>query len=320
MNLLKAYVHQVVSYHPPADRDELFAEIYDEICEEYADQLVKNPALSEAEFLDASKQHPMKYATQLASGSSSFLVGPQFYFSFLSALKIGASITAGIFLLLAVIATLASGDHWRTFFRVLLEIPGTLLWVGAVILGVFVAMEKGGEKATWLESWKASDLKMADGHQSISRSESFFDLSLSSIALLWIFDIIQIPSVVRHNDVWIEDWVILLPDWFWMAAVALFLFDIGFSLLRLTRNLWTRQLRLTTIVTNVLWLALLGFVVLQPQLLDVASSESNLIEDLIPFINRHLKIVMVVIMVIIAWDTASHTWRLLTSDSIKRDQ
>jgi len=318
MNLLKAYAHQVVSYHPPADRDELFAEIYDEICEEYTDRLVENPAMSEAEFLDASKQHPMKYATQLASGSSSFLVGPQFYFSFLSALKTGASITAGIFLILAIIAALASGDQWRTFFRVLFEVPEALLWVGAVILGVFVAMEKGGEKATWLENWKASDLKMADGHQSISRSESFFDLSLSSIALLWIFDIIQIPSVVQHNDVWIENWGILLPDWCWAAAVALFLFDIGFSLLRLTRNLWTRQLRLTTIVTNVLWLALLGFVVLQPQLLDIAGSESNKINDLMPFFNRGLKVALMVMMVIIAWDTASHIWRLLTSVSIKR--
>ena len=189
--------------------------------------MVENPTLSEAEFLDASKQHPMKYATQLASGSSSFLVGPQFYFSFLSALKTGASITAGIFLIVAVIATLASGDHWRTFFRVLFELPGALLWVGAVILGVFVAMEKGGEKATWLESWKASDLSLADGHQSISRSEAFFDLSLSSIALLWIFNIIHlnynttfsksITLVVRWitpSITWITpSWVISPPWW-----------------------------------------------------------------------------------------------------------
>lgn len=313
MNLLKAYVHQVVSYHPPADRDELFAEIYDEICEEYADQLTENPALSETVFLELNKQHPMKFATQLASDSSSYLVGPKLYFSFLSALKTGTSITAGIFLILAIIAALASGDHWRSFFGVLFAIPEALLWVGAVILGIFVAMEKGGEKATWLENWKASDLKMADGHQLISRSESFFDLSLSSIALLWIFDIIQIPLLVGHDDEWFEEWVLMLPDWCWMAATALFLFDIGFSLLRLTRNLWTRQLRLTTIATNILWLALLGFVVLQPQLLDVASSEAEAITDLTPIFNKMLKGGLAVMMVIIVWDSASHTWRLLNS-------
>ena len=311
MNILKVYVHQVVSYHPPADRDELFADIYDEICDEYADLLVENPTLTEAEFLDTNKQHPMKFATQLAADSSSYLVGPQFYFSFLSALKAGASITATIFLILAVIAAVASDNIWRTFFQVLFQLPEALLWVGVVILGVFVAMEKGGEKATWLEGWKASDLKTADGHQSISRGESFFDLSLSTIALLWIFDIIPIPLVVRNNDVWVEDWVILLPDWFWMAAAGLFLFDIGFSLLRLTRSLWTRQLRLTTIVENILWLAILGFVVLQPQLLDVAGTEPKEITDLLPFFNTMLKRGLMVMMAIIVWDTASHIWRLL---------
>jgi len=312
MNLLKVYVHQVVSYHPPADRDELFTEIYDEICEEYTDQRVENPTLSEAEFLNTSKQHPMKYATQLASNSSSYLVGPQFYFSFLSALKTGASITAGIFLILAVIAALASGNHWRTFWQVLIEIPEALLWVSAVILGVFVALEKGGEKTTWLEGWNASDLKTADGHQSISRSEAFFDLSLSTVALLWILDIFPVPSVVQHNGEWIEDWVIILPDWFWIAAAGMFVFDIVFSLFRLTRNLWTRQLRLTTIVTNILWLVLLGFVVLQPQLLDAGGSEREAIADLIPFFNKMFKAGLIIVMVIITWDSASHAWRLLS--------
>lgn len=310
MNLLEAYVHQVVSYHPPAERDELFAEIFDEICEEYADLLKETPTLSEAEFLENNKQHPMKYAIQLASDSSAYLVGPQFYFSFLSALKTGASITAGVFLILATIAALASTNHWRTFYQVLFQVPGALLWVSAVILGIFVAMEKGGEKATWLEGWKVSDLKMADSHQSISRSEAFFDLSLSTIALLWIFDVIQIPSVISHNGVWIQSGVILLPDWCWISAAGLFLFDIYFSLLRLTRNLWTSKLRLTTIVTNILWLALLGFVLLQPQFLNIADSESKTFADLIPLLNKILKGGLVVVMAIIVWDTASHIWRL----------
>jgi len=315
MKLLKAYVHQVVSYHPPADRDELFAEIYDAVCEEYTDQLVQHPALSEAEFLNTSKQHPMKYATQLAAGGSSYLVGPQFYFSFLSTLKTGASITAGIFLVLAVVSALASENHWRTFFQVLFELPEALLWVGAMILGVFVAMEKGGEKANWLEGWKASDLKMADGHQSISRGESFFDLSFSTIALLWIFDVIPVPSVINHNDVWIKEWVILLPDWCWVAAVALLIFDIGFSLFRMTRNLWTSRLRLTTVVTNALWLALLGFIISQSPLLDVASSSTKTITDLMPLLNKVLKGGLMVVLLIITWDTLNHIRHLLKQEN-----
>lgn len=311
MRLLKAYVHEVVSYHPPAVREELFAEIYDEICEEYTDEQEKNADLTEADFLDTSKQHPMKYATQLASGSSSYLVGPQFYFSFLSALKAGVSITAGIFLLMALIAAMGSENQWRTFYQVLFELPEILLWIGAVILGVFVAMEKSGEKAFWLDSWKASDLKMVDGHQSISRGETFFDLSFSAIGLLWISDIIQVPQVINSDHPWYGDWVVLIPDWCWIAAAALFVFDIAFSLLRMTRKLWTSQLRLTTLVTNILWLALIGFIALQPQLLDVSGPVTKTITDLIPSLNRALKISLVVAAAIILWDTAIHSWRLL---------
>jgi len=311
MNLLKAYAHQVVSYHPPADRDELFAEIYDEICEEYTDQRKKNSALSEADFLDANKQHPMKYATQLATDSSSYLVGPQFYFSFLSTLKTGASLTAGIYLVIAVVASLGSANQWRTFYSVLFEIPGTLLWVGAVILGIFVALEKGGEKATWLDNWKASDLKVADSHQSISRSEAFFDLGLSTIGLLWIIDIIQFPIVIGADHAWYGNWMVLLPDWCWIALAALFIFDIGFSLLRMTRNLWTTRLRLTTVVTNILWISIIGFIALQPQLLEVTGPVTETITDLIPALNRALKISLVVVAAIVVWDTVSQIRRLL---------
>jgi len=311
MRLLKAYALEVVSYHPPADRDELFAEIYDEICEEYADQLKKNAGLSEADFLDTSKQHPMKYATQLASGSMSYLVGPQFYFSFLSAVKTGVSITAAIFIILAVIASMVSDHQWRTFFQVLFGLPQALLWVSAVILGVFVAMERGGEKTFWLDSWKASDLKVVDSHQSISRGEAFFDLSVSTIGLLWISDIIRVPQGIDQDHPWYGDWMIQLPDWCWMAAAALFVFDIGFSLLRLTRRLWTSRLRLTSILTNLLWIALLGFIALQPQLLDVTGPVTDAITDIKPALNRALKLSLVVLVAIVLWDTATHTWRLL---------
>jgi hypothetical protein len=311
MRLLKAYVHEVVSYHPPADRDELFAEIYDEICEEYADQRKTNADLSEADFLNTSKQHPMKYATQLAGGSASYLVGPQFYFSFLSALKTGVSLTAAIFLTLAVIAALGSDHQWRTFYGVLFQLPGTLLWVSAVILGVFVAMEKAGEKASWLDNWKASDLKIVDSHQSVSRGEAFFDLSVSTIGLLWIFDIIQLPQGIDQGHPWYGDWLVLVPDWCWVAMATLFVFEIGFSLLRMTRRLWTSRLRLTKILTNILWVALLGFIALQPQLLDVTGPVTETITDVKPVIDRALKLGLAVVVAIVLWDTAIHTWRLL---------
>ena len=69
-------------------------------------------------------------------------------------------------------------------------------------------------------------------------------------------------------------------------------------------------------MTNILWLALLGFVLSQPQLLDVGGSEPKAITDLMPFFNKMLKGGLFVLMAIIVWDIASHIWRLMNQESI----
>lgn len=195
--------------------------------------------------------------------------------------------------------------------KLLRDIPETLLWVGAVILGVFVAMEKSGERASWLDNWKASDLKPIDGHQQISKAETFFDLGLSTLALLWLTDIIRFPAMIRHDGIWITGWTVLLPTWFWLAAGALLVFDVGFCLVRLMRGFWSKKLRLTTIVTNLLWISLLLYGIAQPQLLSIQEQVSTDILELLPMANRALDGVLAVICLILTWEMLTHIWRLV---------
>ena len=75
MDVLKTYAHQVVSNHPVKDRDDMFAELYDSLCEEFADWQTEHPEGSEADFLSETKPHPLRYATQLAGAASAVLVG-----------------------------------------------------------------------------------------------------------------------------------------------------------------------------------------------------------------------------------------------------
>ena len=145
MDMLKAYAHEVVSYHPSAQRDDLFAEIYDELCESYSDAKSESPSLSEAEFLDRTKEHPMRFATRLAAADSAYLVGPQFYFSFLQALRIALSLVFVFHVVVGAVTALAGGNVWSSFWRSMASVPESLLWVGACVLGVFVALEKSGE-------------------------------------------------------------------------------------------------------------------------------------------------------------------------------
>jgi hypothetical protein len=310
MDLLKSYAHQVVSYHPEKARDDLFAEIYDELCEEFKDWQVVNPGMSEANFLDANREHPMKYATRLAAEGSAYLVGPQFYFSFLSALKIGAALTAGFYLVLATINASASGLYLGTFLRVLSGIPLTLLWVGAVILGVFVALEKSGERASWLDKWSATDLEPTDDHNQVSRGKTLVDLGIAVLALLWLVDIIHVPAIIDLDGDSISYWLPNLPDWFWITVGATLVFDIAQALFRLTRNFWSPRLRLTTIALNLLWIALFGFAIAQPDLLSIQGEPANLPQNLLQIANKAIRGLLGFACAILVWDTVIHIWRL----------
>ncbi len=310
MDLLKSYAHQVVSYHPEKARDDLFAEVYDELCEEFKDWQEMNPGKSEANFLDANREHPMKYATRLAAEDSAYLVGPQFYFSFLSALKVGAALTAGFDLVLATIYASISGLHLGTFLRVLSGFPLTLLWVGASILGVFVAMEKSGERASWLDKWSAADLEPIDDNKQMSRGKTLFDLGISILALLWLVDIIHVPAIIDLDGKSISYWLPNLPDWFRIAVGVMLVFDIAHALFRLTRNFWSPRLRLTTIASNLLWIALLGFAIAQPELLSIQGELTTVPQDVLQIAKKAVKGLLGFACAVLAWDTVTHIWRM----------
>ena len=110
MKILKSYAHQVVSYHPEKARDDMFTELYNELCEEFDDWQSEHPDGDEVAFLDAEKDHPMRFATRLAPEGSAYLIGPQFYYSFISALKVATVLTIGFQLFFGAVVSLGSGD------------------------------------------------------------------------------------------------------------------------------------------------------------------------------------------------------------------
>lgn len=308
MDSLKAYAHQVVSYYPASQRDEMFAEIYDSLCEEFGDLQQSEPDLTETDFLNSAKPHPMKYATEMAADGSAYLVGPQFYFSFLSALKIAAALVVVFHVVIGAVGAIASGRVWPSFWGAMTSMPGTLLWVGAAVLGVFVALEKSGEKASWLERWDAGELKSVNSLQTVSRGEAAFELALSSFLLLWVLDIVQLPVMIRHDGDWIREWTVNLPEGFWLVLGLLLAFDIAFAIYRLTRTLWTSRMRLVTIVTQVVWIGLLGWAANQSGLFSV---DHEAAAQFLPVIETATRAGMLVLCAIIAWDTAVHAWRLV---------
>ena len=311
MDFLKSYAHQVVSYQPEKARDEMFTELYNELCEEFADWHVEHPEGDEAAFLDAMKDHPMRFATRLAPEGSAYLIGPQFYYSFISALKIATIVTVVFHLLLGAIAGLGSGGYFGSIMRLLMSVPGTLIWVYASIIGVFIALEKSGEKATWLDNWTASKLVPSDSHRPISKSETFADLAFSLLALLWLLDVVQFPSMVRHDGAWITGWSVNLPESIWVAIGIMLVVDIAFCIYRLVKNFWSPRLRLMSVAFNIVWMALLSYAAARTQLISLSDVESARTLDLQTLINKITHGILYIVIVVLAFDTLKHSWRLL---------
>jgi len=71
-----------------------------------------------------------------------------------------------------------------------------------------------------------------------------------------------------------------------LGLAALFLVDAGFSLYRLTRDLWTQPLRLVMIGISAMWLAVGFYLMSQPQLMSLPTSVPQPVAELEPLINN----------------------------------
>lgn len=308
MELLSSYAHQVVSYLPPAQRDDTYAEVYDSLCEEFADWRENSASGDQEDFLNETKEHPMRYATRLAAEETAYLIGPRFYFSFLAALKTALTVVAVFFVVVAVVNALASGQVFAAVVNTLVALPEAMLWVGAAVLGVFVALEKSGENASWLEHWQASDLLAVDEHQTISRGETVFELVVASFVLLWVLGRFELPGMIRHDGVWAEALTVNLPLMYWWVLGLVLVFDIVFALHLLRRTLWTTRLRLVKIGNNLVWIALLAYAVVQPALLTVEHPSAG---EFMPLVHNAARGFLMVTMALTAWDLLSHVRRIV---------
>ena len=311
MDFLKTYAHQVVSYHPEKARDDLFNELYNELCEEFDDWQEEHPDGGEAAFLDAKKEHPMRFATRLAPEGSAYLIGPQFYYSFISALKVATFVTIGFHLFMGAITALGSGAYFGSITRSLMAVLGTLVWVYASILGVFILLEKSGEKATWLNNWTSSKLDPIDGHQPISKSEIFVDLGFCLLGLLWLMEIIPFPFIVGYDEKWISGWTFNLTDQFWAGIGILLVIEIAHCIYRLVKIFWSPKLRLLSIVSNMVWIGLFSYFANQALLVSPGELASEGMQDLQGLINKVIDGILYGVMIVLALDTMNHVWKLL---------
>ena len=95
-----------------------------------------------------------------------------------------------------------------------------------------------------------------------------------------------------------------------LGVFVMLVFDIAHALFRLTRNFWSPRLRLTTIASNLLWIAVLGFVIAQPELLSIKGEPTDLPQDVLQIAKNAIRGVLGFVCALLAWDTVIHIWRM----------
>jgi hypothetical protein len=309
MDLIRAYADKVAGYLPRNARVEAADELYDSLAEQFAEQALEGDD-AQAKFLGA-QPHPIKMATRMGENESLYLIGPTYYLSFIAAIKVAAVIVAIVHVGLFGLAAWGSGSVVQIFMQTAFSYPGNLLNVIVMIGLVFVVLEKTGQHAEWLDNWDVGDLVSQFKHNRISRFESLFELNVSAVVLLWLTDVVEMPAVIRHDGVWITDFVSAAPQTLITFIVILLALDIVNSVLKLIRGFWTPTLRVLSVVSNTVWLVALGYLLqLDPLVLLPTAAQQAEFADILAVVNRGIDVVLILIMIIAAGDIAKQLYRL----------
>lgn len=247
MELLKAYANKVASYLPAQQRESMRDEIYADLCDEFDDYQTS------VESLLANKPHPMRYAAQLAEPNQGYLIGPQFYFSYLETLKGVAAVICVVFIVLGLLEFDTSRSLIGSLLRMGSSILEAIVWNAAIVTGIFIALERGGERASWLDTWKVDSLKHWQSAQRISRTTIAFELGMSIFLLAWLLGIFEPPTFFWRGQR-VEDVQLMITDGLRWAFIALLLVDILQAVWQFFEPVWSDPKRWTRIGFNALWI------------------------------------------------------------------
>lgn len=310
MDLIRAYADKVAGYLPRKMRQETADELYDSLCEQFADSEQPDTEAAVIDFIQ-QQPHPIRMATRLGQNESLYLIGPGFYLSFIEGIKIAALVAAVIHVAVFALSVWAGEGLLQAFVQALMGYPGTLLNAVVIIGLVFVVLERSGGRADWLDKWNPRDLKAHAGYARISKPETLFELNISAIVLLWITGAIELPGIIRIDGTWLAELITNVPDWLIAALVVLLVSDIVMAVAKLARGVWLPSLRALNLVSDVLWIGVLVVILQIDPLITAASVPEGLrVEDILVGVNTGFDIGLIIAIVITGWDAVTQLYHL----------
>ena len=201
MTLLERYLSEVRRNLPAAQADDIIAEIADDLqsqTEEREAQLGRALTEDEEAALIKAYGHPNVVAARY--GSVQYLVGPESYPFYVSALRLVATVVIAIELIAGAVGALVSHDG-AIFFDALAAAFNSLIWIFGIVTIIFALSERVPKSGTARlpfrpANWDPRRLPAPGALPPVSRSSSLIEFIVNFLALLALIDAAASPHHV----------------------------------------------------------------------------------------------------------------------------
>lgn len=309
MDLVERYLAAVGRELPDAQRADIVAELRDALMsrvEEREEALGRPLDRRELEKLLVDYGHPLVVAHRYRR--IQYLVGPAVFPFWWAGLKATLVIGAGVYLVLAVIALLTSGDLHRIIARTIPNLWQGFLIAFAVVTLIAIGLEQGGGVRR-LARWRPSELPPRR-LRTRSRFDHVVEIGFGVIFILWWVGAIRFRDLAPQA---LEGAVAMAPTWdLWRGPVlAYLLFELFANLLSFVRPAWVRTNATLRLMRNLTGAGLLAGILQTGPWIEVADPVQHSLGE--AAINRGFEIGLTAMAAVMLALAVHSAWRLVQS-------
>ena len=309
MDLMERYLAAVGRELPEGQRADITAELRDELLskiEEREAALGRPLDRRELERLLVDFGHPLVVAHRYRP--IQHLVGPAVFPFWWAGLKATLAIGAGVYVVLAVIGLLTTGDLPRILARAIPDLWEAFLVAFAVVTLIAIGVEQGGGVSR-LARWRPSRLP-PPRLRTRSRFDHVVEIGFGLIFILWWVGVIRLRDLAPGA---LESAIVMAPTWdLWRGPVlAYLLFELFANVLSFVRPAWARTNATLRLMRNLAGAGLLAGIAQTGPWIEVADAARHSLSE--ATINSWMQIgftATAVVMLVLAVHSA---WRLVQS-------
>lgn len=312
-NLQERYLHAVRRALPAAKADDIVAELRDVLAtrQETQEEALDRP-LTKDETAAMLKEfgHPLVVAAQYRK--QQWLIGPDVFPFYWFVMRIMVLVIVGVDIATGVARYLFSS---QPPLQVVAQTWGSL-WMSLLInVGVltiiFAILERAGFPAEHIRKWNPQQLPAVEDQQK-SVWESAFEVAANTLVILWWVGLIHLPWTNGNSEFRMEPAPVFAQ--FYWPILALLVVRLVQNVADWVRPSWRLLRGALAAITTVVGLGLLvalyragpPWAVVMPLSMPAAQAA-----DLANSVNLSLKIAIVAVGVIWAWQGVQALWRLV---------